>query len=52
LTVRAKLDGHVFALATLAWHFPTGDPWIVNDDRRTYLQATASTTCDLEVGLT
>jgi hypothetical protein len=41
VTVRAELDGHEFDLAVLARHFPTGDPRIVNDDGRTYLEATA-----------
>lgn len=41
MTVRAELDGHEFDLAALARDFPTGDPRIVNDDGRTYLEATA-----------
>ena len=41
MTVRSELDGHEFDLAALARHFPTGDPRIVNDDGRTYLEATA-----------
>ena len=41
MTVRAELDGRAFDLAALASHLPTGDPRIVIDDDRTYLEASA-----------
>jgi hypothetical protein len=40
MTVRAELRGHDFDLATLARLYPTGDPKIVVDDGRTYIEAT------------
>lgn len=41
MTVGAELAGHQFDLDALARHFPTGDPRIVVEDGRTYLQASA-----------
>jgi hypothetical protein len=41
VTALAELEGHDFDLAALARHFPTGDPRIVVNNDRTYLEASA-----------